>query len=467
MACTRFHAQLSDALAVARDVPLAPVELCELELRAVNVVQPEDTDCCVMWLSCPPGVSARHVELATIPTRYCISTGDIRIHLSLREEFFAPRQLTESDVQLVLEGLARNVVADISFTPVSGAPVPSALTFHVDARRRSVMISIASSEHACDVGAYFTLHSLRVAGEILAGPSYPVVVEVFRGGMHPPLLLAEAATDYYTTPCITEEGVLFVPSDKRSHICVYDSDGTVFSNISLESFGLTSMTALAYHAPTSMLVGVNNNRGAVALRMNRSVLQASVWNSVAAGLSFALGIAILTPTSSSWPPVVVVGSYSGILTVFSLGDGAVLAESTDKEVGFLAYDARSEQLFVSSHDGPSVSVWCWNGNSLTKLTTLTGIPGMVGDVKPLAVMPPVVGRSTAFLLIGMLDSSTVHVLSLPSCTLVHSHVFPGMEIEGLAADPTGTALAICDRSETHSSAVHVVGWPLEGMPECD
>jgi hypothetical protein len=53
------------------------------------------------------------------------------------------------------------------------------------------------------------------------------------------------------------------------------------------------------------------------------------------------------------------------------------------------------------------------------------------------------------------------VLSLPDRRLVHTHTLEGMVVTGLAADPSGTALAVCDAA---SKAIHVLPWPLPGMP---
>jgi hypothetical protein len=52
------------------------------------------------------------------------------------------------------------------------------------------------------------------------------------------------------------------------------------------------------------------------------------------------------------------------------------------------------------------------------------------------------------------------VLSLPDRRLVHTHELKGMGVMGLAADPSGTALAVCDAA---SKAIHVLPWPLPGM----
>lgn len=45
--------------------------------------------------------------------------------------------------------------------------------------------------------------------------------------------------------------------------------------------------------------------------------------------------------------------------------------------------------------------------------------------------------------------------------VVHTHRLDGVQVMGLAADPSGTALIVCDRA---SRSVLVMPWPLPGMP---
>ena len=76
-------------------------------------------------------------------------------------------------------------------------------------------------------------------------------------------------------------------------------------------------------------------------------------------------------------------------------------------------------------------------------------------------MPPAPGLRTLYLIVGTCDTPTLRVLSLPDRRLVHTHTLEGMKVRGLAADPSGTALAVCDNK---SEAVHVLPWPLPGKP---
>ena len=79
-------------------------------------------------------------------------------------------------------------------------------------------------------------------------------------------------------------------------------------------------------------------------------------------------------------------------------------------------------------------------------------------------MPPAPGKNTTHLVIGSSDAPELLVLSLPGLALVHTHSLEEMQITGLAADPWGGALAVCDAV---SNAVHIVAWPLPGMSLID
>ena len=85
-------------------------------------------------------------------------------------------------------------------------------------------------------------------------------------------------------------------------------------------------------------------------------------------------------------------------------------------------------------------------------------------MRPLAVIPPAPGKRTAHLIVGTVYEPELRVLSLPGLALVHTHMLEGVEVWGLAADPWGTALAVCDWA---SKSTHVLAWPLPGMPQLE
>lgn len=100
-------------------------------------------------------------------------------------------------------------------------------------------------------------------------------------------------------------------------------------------------------------------------------------------------------------------------------------------------------------------------------TGATQTDGPFGDYdlqRPLAVVPPLPGKGVSHLVVVGAVPKELLVLSLPGLTLIHSHILEGMKVKGLAADPWGGALVVCDAA---SQAVHVLAWPLPGMPPID
>ena len=117
-------------------------------------------------------------------------------------------------------------------------------------------------------------------------------------------------------------------------------------------------------------------------------------------------------------------------------------------------------MYVSTYGGGAVSViaYRWDGATLVKEGRVEAAGG-TDKARSLTVMPPAPGLRTSYLFVGTAGTPTLHVLSLPERRLVHTHTLEGMKVYGLAADPSGTALAVCDNA---SGAIHDL--PLPGMP---
>jgi hypothetical protein len=102
----------------------------------------------------------------------------------------------------------------------------------------------------------------------------------------------------------------------------------------------------------------------------------------------------------------------------------------------------------------------WDGAALVAEGVVKA-SGTADIWRPVAVMPPTPVRHTSYLVVGTMDKPTLRVLSLPDRRLAHTHTLEGIRVMGLAADPSGTVLAVCDAA---SEAIHVLPWPLPGMP---
>jgi hypothetical protein len=102
----------------------------------------------------------------------------------------------------------------------------------------------------------------------------------------------------------------------------------------------------------------------------------------------------------------------------------------------------------------------WSGAALVSRGTVESA-GWSHSHRPLAVMQPGPRTKRAYLVVGTHSSAELMVIALPELTLVHLHVLDGgIRVAGLAGDPSGSALVVCDFLSPH---VHVLPWPLEGM----
>jgi len=284
--------------------------------------------------------------------------------------------------------------------------------------------------------------------------------------MHAPLCIPDVAVDYYTTPCISVDGNLFVPNKERSYVATIDADGTRAKDLLREEEGVRACCAAALDEESQTLLATRY--GAVALDLASGVVR---WTVNDTSRISGIGIAIFPSWQSDAPHEGALfvcngrDNSSSCLHVCHVFNGSVVASAPCDSPGPLAYAVDTRQLFVSCDSGARIASWAWDGSRLVDLGEKVEMPreANVVDFPPLTIMPVYVGAQTPFLIVGECDCDTVRVFSLPLITLVHTHTFLGFEIEGLAADPSGTALAVCDRA---SGAVHVVPWPLPGHDLC-
>jgi hypothetical protein len=166
------------------------------------------------------------------------------------------------------------------------------------------------------------------------------------------------------------------------------------------------------------------------------------------------GIAVL----SSQGLVVVSASEANQFTILRLADGIAVSSAPCIGPVFLCADQVSATVYASS--GTAVVSFHWNGDALVSNGVVPNT--CFGDTnwRPLVVVPPASGDSASFLVVGTFGTPTLLVLSLPDHRFIHTHELSGFQVTGLAADPHGTSLAVCDRVTT---AVHVLPWPLSGM----
>ena len=165
------------------------------------------------------------------------------------------------------------------------------------------------------------------------------------------------------------------------------------------------------------------------------------------------GIAVL----SAQGVVVVSDLKDNQLHAHRLSDGTRIASVEAREPTYVAADPATSTMYVST--SVEMTAFRWDGAVLVA-EGFVEAAGATGNWRPLAVVPPATGQHTSYLVVGTKETPTLLVLTLPDRRLVHTHKLEGMRVVGLAADPSGTALAVCDGE---SKAIHVLPWPLPGM----
>jgi len=244
---------------------------------------------------------------------------------------------------------------------------------------------------------------------------------------------------------------------------VFDYDGSLLPGLPVASLGLSQSTSWAAFAPGSTpsllladVIGCSPRLVAVD-PATRSVR----WRSAAGSLGACDGIAALPSLG-----VVVTGSDESLFA-HRLSDGSRVGSLEVPGLWlYLAADSAAGIVYGTTYDHIEVTVHAWScvadgaGVRISRGMSV-GAAGSSKYSRTLAIVPPAPGKRVSHLVVGSRNSSELVILSLPGLAFVHSHNLEGMQVTGLAADPWGAALAACDRV---SGAIHVLGWPLPGMP---
>ena len=364
---------------------------------------------------------------------------------------------------------------------VKGVPLP--VTVALSSSGMSLTVSADLSEATTSSCAFAIVASVAAFGQALcmhgaggdaeAASTLPAAVPVaVSRAMLPPLCVpvaedGERPSFTYMTPAISPEGILLVPG-AHNDVLFFGPDGARLSALKLP--GLCPC-AVAYCAKSRLLIIADENARLVAADEVSGAIRWSVTtaNEEDADIS---GLAVLPDEG-----VVVATSSHSRLLVFRISDGTPLAGVDDEGFPvYLASDAASGTLFVSH--GCAVGAYTWDAASATlwplgeELSdALRVAAGDAANFRPIAVVPAT-HSFPACLVAAVYNSpaSPVRVISLPDFKLIgecvlrgepdqhHAEVPAALAIIGLAADPSGTALAVFDST---CEFVRVVTWPPE------
>ena len=401
----------------------------------------------------PLPITVADLSLEGVPSKVRPG-GTLRLRLSLGARHAAQ---SAEELEVSLGRLAEMTRVDATQSSPGLEPQSLEATLASDAAQRCLHISLDVPLAASD-DASVDIIVASVAGQAMSGLRRCVPVH---RGITPPLVLSCAsAAKNYTTPCISPEGRVYCPPGEGPEVLVFDAEGLPLPGLPVASIGLSKYTSWAAYAPGDMpsLVLADGNGPSSRLVAVDPATRTARWSS---GVGYCTGIAALSAIG-----VVVVGCMISF-SAYRISDGARAGSLAVSGLGiFLAADDTTGAVYGTVSSGTEYSVHAWEciadgaGIRMTSNGPVTAA-GSRDDPRPLAVMPPAPGKTASHLVIGTDESPELLVLSLPGLSLVHTHILEEMRVTGLAADPWGEFLAVYDMA---SSSLHVLAWPLPGMP---
>ena len=411
----------------------------------------------------PLAITADDIRVDSAPS--CVLPGDsLRLKLSLGVRHAS--QSTE-ELQVSLGRLAGCTLIESTLEGPGVEPQHLLATLSVGTTQRCLVVSLEVPSSAARA-LRIVIGPLSVAGQPVSAP--PLVLQV-RRGVNPPLLLKYDSRSWPTTPCISSgDGSIYCPPGQDSEVTVFDADGITLPGLPVASLGLTKFTWYSAFsqgdAPSLLLADSTISNATPCLSRLVAIDPASRtvrWTTPSESFNgICMGIAVLPSLG------VVVARRGGFLSAHRLSDGSRVGTLGDpSETYFIAADPVTGALFGGDHTPGgmrSVCAWSCASEGAGILITLCGPVAAAGTrqgVRTLAVVPPAPGKAISHLVVGTHCTSELLVLTLPGLALVHTHALEGMRVSGLAADPWGQAIAVCD---IYSKMLHVLAWPLPGMP---
>jgi hypothetical protein len=411
------------------------------------------------------------VSLAA-PTALSASNVDLRLPRAARSgrpiqfEFsFSNRYVPANDTErrIALASLCSHAIIDVLFD-CAGYRQMLATTFAPSSNGRGITVSAYVPESAIIGDTVSVLRAVLAGEPVQVDKVLPARLRVTVGMRAPALLSIAGGISYALSPSITADGMLCVPRSSDGPILFYDSDGTALPQLPLNStLKVSSCTAVASCTVSDLECGSGVVSGDIVLVADYNstsphltaysqARRAVLWTVPLGGGGFR-GIATLPARG-----IVAVCNYNSFqLHAHRLTDGARV--SSTRAAYFpacLAADPDRDTVYACL--GHRVAAFRWDGSTFVE----DGVVVAAGDRRAerlLAVMPSVYSSDSATLIVGHLGSSELLLISLPDRRLICKENLDVTEVYGLAADPSGTALAVCSQY----GKVHVLAWPLSEM----
>lgn len=371
---------------------------------------------------------------------------------------------TAEELEISLGAVATATHVDASLQARDVLPEPLPANVCVDASRGCVTFSIAIPSTA-PVGSSVCISSVVVSGQKVGDVALRILLQ--RGSQAPLSLRWKDEHDVPLSLCISPTGLIFAPVPGCSGLLVFNSNGAPLAGLPAKELGLSTTLRYAAFAdcPSPVLLLADENGASsqlIALDPTAGIVR---WATAPGLLQDCCGLAALPDSGIA----VCVSFDDERLFAHRLSDGERVGSLAVPGLGYsLASDPATGAVFGTvqrREDGSRYAVtqfsWAPSSSLNFRVDRRVSAAGEGSHVRILTVVPPAPGKRVAHLVVGTGDKPKLRVIALPGLALVYTHILEGMRVTGLAADPLGGALAVCDRL---CGTVHVLAWPLPGMP---
>ena len=281
------------------------------------------------------------------------------------------------------------------------------------------------------------------------------------------------------SPAVSAAGRLYVPREPlhgRAAVRVFDQHGARLAPIDVVPRGMfTVVRAVAVEDSTNALFLVAESAGIRTVRvLSLNVAGGPRWSMSSDAFTGAcFSLTVLCAEAAGGRAVVALAAHSwGSVVILGAADGRVRQTvPTPQPPVYVAAHAESRSVYASLDAPHAIVRLVWDGAVMARVEEVAEA-GTGAGTRLLAVMAPVPGRRRSHLVICDSETQRLLVLALPGHARVHEGPtpLPGQCVVGLAADPSGRALVfVCcsasrDSAGRRADSVHVLAWPLEGMP---
>lgn len=398
----------------------------------------------------PRAITAADLTLDGVPL-YVQAGSVLVLRLKLRGAHHAAQSADELAFSLVAAAGATCVEASFQ------APDEAQKLLHVDVsadiagRALSISVIMPRSVPPKSVSiSSISVHGQPVVGAALSIPLCRGVQASFRLE-----LMKDARPE---SVCISPAGHIYIPQ-KGPDVLMFDSDGTPLPGVPVSGLGFSKTRWAVFSSNDEPSLILAESSGATTrLAAIDPTTQAVRWTTSPGSLQHCVGLTAL-------PSVVFAASFSDTtLVAHRLSDGKRLMRRVVRgQHIYFAADPSTGTIFGTALDGVQYAVnrFSWTDGSELKAEGTVVAAGNKFFPRPLAVVPPASGKRVFHLIVCEKSNPELLVLALPGLILVHSHKLKGMRITAIAADPWGAAIAVADDV---TCAVHILAWPLPGMP---